>query len=306
MLRACFIVFLGLVIVLPPAQAFWFFHHHKKNQDQTQTAPNSYPSGQTGQTMYYPPGQSGRHGRRLVPAYLYKNCPPNYSPDDNDHAGNISGGKAVLPYTISSPIQALKNQTVRIGIGLNLDKAKISVLDGAQLIDNSSGLVIANLPGQSQWLVSRQDNEIVMQPRAEYYDAIEKLAAACDGRMQSPAIEAAAYYPVVSDNNSLTDQDLNNLSTHNWPTNITTLNLPWQDDKTSYTLKTIGLLALNDRLYRGDFLIQCSKSGNLEKFNIINRLSLEDYLLSVVPSEMPSLWLLRLLRPKLLRRDHTQ
>jgi stage II sporulation protein D len=76
------------------------------------------------------------------------------------------------------------------------------------------------------------------------------------------------------------------------------------DNSLTYTIQSImskegkqGLLALNDRIYRGSFLIkpsppQSNKSIDqvLSSFNVINCLDLEDYLLSVVPSEMPSLW----------------
>jgi stage II sporulation protein D len=55
-----------------------------------------------------------------------------------------------------------------------------------------------------------------------------------------------------------------------------------------------GLMSFNGKLYRGYFLIYPAKEAN--KFNVVNIVELEDYLLSVVPSEMPSLWPLESLK----------
>jgi len=49
-----------------------------------------------------------------------------------------------------------------------------------------------------------------------------------------------------------------------------------------------GLLGVNGRLYRG--AIWLSPSGDNSALSAINIVSREDYLLSVLPSEMPSAW----------------
>lgn len=56
----------------------------------------------------------------------------------------------------------------------------------------------------------------------------------------------------------------------------------------SIVLKTdgMGFLSTKKRWYRGDFIINCSN----DTLTIINNLSLEEYIMGVVPSEMPSKW----------------
>ncbi|MBI1857841.1 MAG: SpoIID/LytB domain-containing protein [Candidatus Melainabacteria bacterium] len=49
-----------------------------------------------------------------------------------------------------------------------------------------------------------------------------------------------------------------------------------------------GLVVLNDKFYRGYFTVQ--NSYNNKGVTIINNINIEDYLLSVVPSEMPNGW----------------
>lgn len=56
--------------------------------------------------------------------------------------------------------------------------------------------------------------------------------------------------------------------------------------------QTSGLLGYNDKLYRGYFLLRpnASSNGKVTGYSVINILPIEDYLLSVVPSEVPSKW----------------
>ena len=282
------VVLLVIETFAAPSYGFWFFHKHKSQQQPATPTYSNYYSNQT--VIYRPPGYVGHKGRRLVPAHLYSNMPndaensaqPKISTESkaNIHTENIS------PVDFSVPtVVVVATRIIKVGIGLNLTKATIAVLDGAQIIDNSNGQVIANLPGQSQWLVSRTEDQIVFEPRLDYYNAVIKVAQAFESGQSRQAIQTVAYYPANTDNAS---EDLSIVPPPNLPANMDNLVFPVVDSKCSYTIKAAngGLLALNDRPYRGDLLIQ----NNKEKFNIINIVNLEDYLLGVVPSEMPSLW----------------
>ena len=287
------------------------FHHHKDENSQLPANPNqpiNYPaqpvSTQPGGRLF-PLGvftsRSAKHTKNYNPASvmtpLSTQAPGRQT--NKPTVDNSTTINALSPHTV--PLNfAPTNTQVKIGIGLNLQTARLSVLDGAQLIDNSNGQVIANLPGQSQWLLSQQEDHLVLQPKKEYYSAIDQLAGVGHTAFSSQSeIEPTVYHPdspVYSD-----------LSHSNWQTNqsLAILNLPALDAQHSYTLKPVanqdqaGLLALNDHSYRGSFLIQKTIGAKAnssaqtivpKNFNIINSLTLEDYLFSVVPSEMPSLW----------------
>ncbi len=50
-----------------------------------------------------------------------------------------------------------------------------------------------------------------------------------------------------------------------------------------------GLIAYNGKLFRGAICLQATNTAG-NAINVINILDMEDYLFSVVPSEMPSAW----------------
>jgi len=313
----------GQTVMVPaPAYAFWFFHHkHQDNQTSPQPSSANYYSASpstTGQTSYLGTAKhvNSNYGHRLLPSYLM-----NSSVSTNNHKGQIN--KASKPDStttnkqgmsahqdslnpISNTIPANFPQTspattIRIGIGLSLQTAKLAVLDGAQLIDNSNGALIANLPAQSEWFLSVNDDHLVLQPAKEYYLAMQKLA---NFYKCKPAVETVVYTTTGTMNDANKDLDTTSLS----DSFANIANLPWLANKSGYIIKPAkagGLLAFNDRSYRGSFLIKRTTRLNpkiassvnniaadqaITAFNIINCLDIEDYLLSVVPSEMPSLW----------------
>jgi len=322
----------GQTVMVPaPVYAFWFFHHkHKDKQTAAQpNSPNYYPTNfnyypaspyTAGQVHYLGPDKqfNNKHSHRLIPSYLMNSSASanNYT-NQIDKKSKLDGTTAnkqgvtvqqnlynPISNTIPANINAISPATtIRIGIGLNLQAAKLAVLDGAQLIDNTSGELLANLPAQSEWLLSVKDDHLVLQPAKEYYLSMQKLAKFYKFK---PAIEAAVYTTTGSLPNTTRDLDMAPLS----DAFANTANLPLSANKLSYTIKpanTGGLLAFNDRLYRGSFLIKqtvpinknpkvasftndISADKTSAAFNIINCLDIEDYLLSVVPSEMPSLW----------------
>jgi SpoIID/LytB domain len=53
---------------------------------------------------------------------------------------------------------------------------------------------------------------------------------------------------------------------------------------------TSNLLCVNGKLYRGAVLVKPSMVGGSARLSAVNVLDLEDYLMSVLPSEMPSSW----------------
>lgn len=73
------------------------------------------------------------------------------------------------------------------------------------------------------------------------------------------------------------------------PSNSTTCGvmiIPYNDFRGG----TSNLLSVNGKLYRGAVLVRPSMVGGSARLSAINVLDLEDYLMSVLPSEMPSTW----------------
>src|SRR5262249_7102547 len=67
-------------------------------------------------------------------------------------------------------------------------------------------------------------------------------------------------------------------------------------EKTGYLIVPGGndpgdqLVGFNGKLYRGVIWLRPNGSGSSQSFTAINMLDVEDYLLSVLPSEMPATW----------------
>ena len=145
---------------------------------------------------------------------------------------------------------------------------------------------------------------MTLRPDKEFYIALKQLAKSS---ILAGSTVVTSYTSSVSVPNTGRNLGTAKILGQNNSTN----DLPLPVSSSGYTVKTImnqqsqqGLLALNSHLYRGDFLIKPAsiqnKTTSMDQvntsFNVINYLDLEDYLLSVVPSEMPSPWPLEALK----------
>ncbi len=293
----------SLLSAAPPAYSLWFFKH--KENSNNQSANSQYSNNQIMQGS----------GRRLVPSHLGSNrtaaqkpipiAPKVVKPKIVDAPVVAPAIAPILPNKLSSDIPLLDsiisntvptNQittytktNIKIGIGFNLLSAKVAILDGAELIDNSNGQIIAKLPAQSEWILSIENNTLSLKPDKEFYIALQRLADSYGAKASTVPSSYTASQTIINTGKQINIQRV--IEQNNADNNLSV--------STGYTLRTIvnrqdekGLLALNNRVYRGDFLIK----PNASNFSVINSLDLEDYLLSVVPSEMPSLWPLEALK----------
>jgi SpoIID/LytB domain protein len=313
-----------LSVVASPVHAFRLFKHKDNTQippEQSKTNyqdnPNSYQ--QTYTINQVPPS----FGKRLIPSYLMNSkiaTPANsYNrPITQTRTKPIIQQtktvvaepiKEIVPNTAIAPTSNMipspslfsyAKTNIRIAVGLNLSSCKVAVLDGAQLIDNASGEVITNLPAQSEWLLTTQNNRLILKPDKDFYLALQQLTNIYSSAQTTVQANYASS-PLINSpgkNSSLLRgqrSDGDSLSL--------TVNASGYTIRSAVNQQTQqGLLALNGRLYHGDFLIKtadaskssCNAAFNADRFvstfSVINYLDLEDYLLSVVPSEMPSLW----------------
>ncbi len=298
-------------MVAPPAYANWFFHH-KKEQATDRLNDSSVINSINEPAI--PTIDTHKTSRRLLPINFINSGnlknnqiskqaahaqPKNSGPAflDNQRQNDSTNNNSYAAISHAIPLKTTSTYTttnIRIGIGLNLKTAKIVVLDGAQLIDNTDGEILVNLPAQSEWLMSAQDNRLVLQPAKDYYSNLQQLAKKFDN---NAAIQTVNFNPNAAAQNLRYKNNPIASSRPMWSAPLATA---------AYTIQPVtsktggpGLLALNDRVYRGSFVITPVGQPNNKhvdtdlvsaNFNIINSLDLEDYLLSVVPSEMPSLW----------------
>ncbi len=312
------IVLLAALLTIPsvvatPAYGFWFFKH-KKNPQNLESSSNDQNNSPTPHVINQSPNAMDR---RLVPSYMVnsnsmsqvrkkevskstRNIGPQPTKDDstNNKYRSISN---TIPINSSF---AYTKTNIKVAIGLGLQSVKLAIIDGAQLIDNSTGEIITNLPAQSEWILSDQNEYLTLRPDKEFYVALKQLAKSSILAGNTVATNYTSFATVPNAGKNLTIAKIsgqkNNAS-----------GLPLSVNSSGYTIKAIinqqsqqGLLALNNHLYRGDFLISPAnvqnKAANADElntsFNVINYLDLEDYLLSVVPSEMPSLWPLEALK----------
>ncbi len=298
--------------VVSPAQAFWFFHHKKDNSQFPVTKQNYYPANEPFYSQVKSATHSSAQTHRLLPlgttdsSVTIKRAVPRTNVKQSDQASagcpikQLRADAQALPDSTTNvvpvkPISVYTSTEIRIGIGLNMQNVRIAIVDGAQLINNSNGEVLANLPAQSEWKLQAQDDQLVLQPAKEHYLALQQLAKTYSSENTDNSVRAVVYTTSIAPKASKkTPQD--------WMTKADSLILPIEN--LTYTIKPAssetgqGVLALNDRMYRGAFLIRRNTISNkfngedktASNFSIINVLDLEDYLLSVVPSEMPSLW----------------
>jgi len=180
-------------------------------------------------------------------------------------------------------------KTIRISLGQGLYSAQFGSLDGMDVYDAASGELCAKLNAQSQWNVSLAGGTLSLSPSR--FSDLNKIAS-------GPELFTT---PVVA----LAPPRLPSMKTSVYQT------IPWAKSKSAAlfsrkfdtaladqglllvpTKENDAIFTLNNKPYRGSLWIRI-QAGKFQAINIVN---LEDYLLSVLPSEMPSAWPLEALK----------
>lgn len=275
-----------------------FFHHKKKHLVEIENEkPVAKPAADSGGAPLPTRPLQAPQPRSLSPKY--SNTPSSALP-----TRRIYPPVAPAPPTPTvSPVrqdtytaevnQSLlddKQHIIRIGVALNVPSLEVSTIDGAQIVDAQSGESLASLPAQSRWTAATINQALRLEAKPSSQLAFARSAEAA-GLFQArqSTLKPVAYYQPSRPSFDL-DQPLTGRS----------LDLPLNGSRTAYFVKPFssgnqeGIVGVNGKLYRGYLCIQPSASGT--SFNVINYLSVEDYLLSVVPSEMPSGWPLEALK----------
>jgi stage II sporulation protein D len=289
-----------------PASAWWIFKHHHHDSDQTnesqQSSANPSPPVVS---QPIPPSDylNSWHKHRLMPRAATGDLSrPVQPPPSNGSAMTFPGGIPTAPdrqATIVIGQSKLKTTTIRIGLATGTSAAEIVALDGAALRDYASGTNIATLAPQTRWSVKLDRKCLVMSPKDWFqlaYGSGRELQSGSYGTSDSH-IRPAAYR--VSDVPRFDTRSFNRAALR--------VSLGTFSDYKSVVLVPNsadgqpGLFAVNGKFYRGNLIILPQSDGSdtavtSSSFNLINELDLDDYLLGVVPAEMPSSWPLEALK----------
>lgn len=283
-----------------PAQAFWLFKHHKQKDNADNTAPvttappadtnQSPPQGTTGTVMLSPYGSLPTNGKFLPYGSTYSS--PTRKTSVNRTSEMRGSAPTQFPPTlnVSSPVIPLTpfcpvTTTIRVSLLQNTSATEIVALDGA-VIQDQNGTRLASLSAQTRWLMHCDQQAVTLKPKNWYQvddDTIAQNSMGSRYYSQGRA-QPVAYRPSVAPRS--------NFSSH-----LLRLPLLVSDQQRSFMVTPNGrdgLIGVNGKFYRGSLLIQPANGdatrGGANSFNVINALNIEDYLLSVVPSEMPSGW----------------
>ena len=206
----------------------------------------------------------------------------------DEQSGIVASAPSSSTPFISS-IPKPDGRTIRISLGQGLYSVHLGSLDGIDVYDAATGELCARLNAQSQWNVGFANATMSLNP-SRFAD-LNKIAQGPElttsqvialAPPRLPQIKTSVYAPIPwakakaqavfsrKFDTSLSDQGL--------------LFVPAKDNDAIFTF--------NNRPYRGRLLLRV-QNGKFQAINIVN---LEDYLLSVLPSEMPSAWPLEALK----------
>ncbi len=151
---------------------------------------------------------------------------------------------------------------LRVGLLIGGDKLDLNTPDGADIIDQATGEVVGSSGAGQKFVVASKRGTLSV--------------AVADATAPS-AFKPVSYTPNASP--QAIDKGWHGVL----------LGLAGQSGYVVAPRSADGLLGVNGKLYRGQLLLTPNRNSR-DKLNVINLVDLEDYLLSVLPSEMPSLW----------------
>lgn len=232
-------------------------------------------------------------------------------------------GAALLLFFNQAGAQAQENAGavhIRVGLALGVSKLSFDTFDGAQVFDLATGALVAEVKPEGKFIVSavrdRGENKIAFTPATVIDRSL--IATGSDLNAIKPAAfaPAVARLPLVSNavKAATNSKEPPALSV---PVKVGALPAEFLGGRSSPDLSTMGgvlitprdylkgnsqaAFCLNGRAYRGALLISPrtvsgERGASRTVLNAINVVDVEDYLLSVLPSEMPSGWPLEALK----------
>lgn len=222
----------------------------------------------------------------------------------------------------TAQVSAAESQ-VKVALAVNTSACDIIVPDGAEIVDRQTAELLAELPPQSRWHISVDNNLQNRSKQLAFSGSIGNMSAA-----QVLLAKIQGVYPDTSTTafmSSLSAPDDTNdhggfkvapvLIEDSHPHfalaasraaaftskpstyrpvaySIQAPSLPTNFPLSGYILRPLnpdGIFGFNGKFYRGQLFID-PKNIDSKTFTAVNLVNLEDYLLSVVPTEMPANW----------------
>jgi stage II sporulation protein D len=290
------------VILEQPAHAFWLFKHHKHQDNSENVAPQEAPPSQAssqnnpqtnmGSVMLTPYGSLpttskflpyGTTTRPKTSVNRASELRFNTQQSALQSPSPSFSASPVIPLTPYCPVTT----TIRVALLQNAPATEIIALDGAVIQEQTSAARLASLSAQTRWTMRCDQQAVTFKPKDWYQVDDDTIAQNSTGSRYYPQgrTQQVMYRPAVAPHH--------NLSSH-----LLRLPIMVADQQRSFLVTPNGrdgLIGVNGKFYRGSLLIQPAYSdptrgASSTSFNVINTLNIEDYLLSVVPSEMPSGW----------------
>jgi SpoIID/LytB domain protein len=292
-----------------PAKAWWIFKHHRHASDGVDDSSQTAPSPPAVLTPLRSPNyQNSSSDRHFQPTSSAVNqTRPNQAPSNPLPGLTPPLGIPTAPDRQASFVinpSKLTTSTIRVGLATGANTAEIVALDGASLKEYGSAANLATLAPQTRWSLKLERKSLVLTPRDWFQLAYHPSREFQSGsyRSMDSRVKPAAYR--VSEAPRFDPHSFNRLALR--------LSLAsFNNDKTFMLIPNSvdgqpGLFAINGKFYRGNLIVlpqsalAASGSGDASGqglgFNLINEIDLDDYLLGVVPSEMPSSWPLEALK----------
>jgi SpoIID/LytB domain protein len=219
---------------------------------------------------------------------------------------------------------------IRVGLALDVNSADIGLPDGASLRDGTTGNTLAELPAQSHWQLALRSPGV--SSRLNFAGRLDNVAHSQVLIASRNHYRNVAFVSGVAPTNvELIPLPVSNQPQFWLPGQVTSESGAVEGRSYVLVPPTGGTFAVNGKLYRGSLMIRtktpissgdnCSTQSTANAiansqahmgkaarsasvpsqvertgFHLINYVDLEDYLLSVVPGEMPASWPLEALK----------
>ena len=233
-------------------------------------------------------------------------------------SGSIISASAIPAPTIPAPELAkpiFNGQMIKVAVEENVTRANVSAVDGARVYDAARGELVALLSPSSRWTMSASGANIALYPQR----AIDPLLITLDKNVLAGFQPVANLSRAVPLNDAARAALTNNVGGKLPPSlQVASLGAAAQSQNQSGLYPGINngviivptrgaaddsppVFSINGRVYRGALWLRPTpvdgRSGVVVKsFNAINLVELEDYVASVLPSEMPRSWPLEALK----------
>lgn len=242
------------------------------------------------------------------------------SPVDGQPAANAIPTNSRRGFVPSLPVNHLITeaeipqckQPIRVAVAVGVSSVDLTLPDGAEVFDAETEELVAQLPSRSSWNISLRATSTTPKLCFSGKFANRAFKKVIVDRSVSPVklgayqYRQAGFQPVVLDSESplfaLGLRPLKSAPATYQPVGYfppttagKTSVAPTVAPLKSYIIRPSrpdGIIGVGNRAYRGQMMIR----PKADQLSVINTLDLEEYLLAVVPSEMPASWPLEALK----------